>query len=60
MVYKLLLNLYRLKDAGKIWFAHLKTGLLDCSWHPSEVDNCLFTKSRILLVVYVDDAVLIS
>ena len=57
-VYKLLKNLYGLKDAGKTWFDFLKKGLLEQVWKKSEIDSCLFTKERILLVVYVDDAIL--
>jgi hypothetical protein len=59
-VYKLLRNLYGLKDAGKTWFAFLKKGLLERGWKPSTINGCLFTKDGILLVVYVDDAILIS
>jgi hypothetical protein len=59
-VYKLLRNLYGLKDAGKTWFDFLKVGLLKRGWKPSNVDGCLFTKDGIILIVYVDDAILIS
>jgi hypothetical protein len=53
-VYKLLRNLYGLKDAGRTWFEFLEKGL------SSSIDGCLFTKNGIMLVVYVDDAILIS
>jgi hypothetical protein len=59
-VYKLLRNLYGLKDAGKTWFDFLKKGLLERGWTPSTIYGCLFTKDGILLVVHVDDAILIS
>jgi hypothetical protein len=59
-VYKLLQNLYGLKDAGKTWFEFLQKGLLKRGWEQSEVDSCMFTKPGILLIVYVDDAILIS
>ena len=59
-VYKLLKNLYGLKYAGKTWLDFLKKGLLERGWKQSEIDSCLFTKDGILLVVYVDDAILIS
>jgi hypothetical protein len=59
-VYKLLQNLYGLKDAGKTWYDHLRKGLLARGWRQSEIDGCLFTKEGIILVVYVDDAILIS
>ena len=59
-VYKLLKNLYGLEAAGKTWFDFLKKGLLKRVWKQSEIDSCLFTKGGILLVVYDDDAILIS
>lgn len=59
-VYKLLKNLYGLKDAGKTWNDHLCKGLLARGWVPSTVDPCLYTKPGIVLVVYVDDACLLS
>jgi hypothetical protein len=59
-VYKLLRNLYGLKDAGRTWFNFLKKGLLQCGWKESVIDGCMFTKDGIILVVYVDDAILIS
>jgi hypothetical protein len=59
-VYKLLRNLYGLKDAGKTWFDYLKKGLIARGWEPSEMNGCLFTKKGIMLVVYVDDVILIS
>ena len=58
--YKLIKNLYGLKDAGKTWFDFLSKGLEERGWKPSSVDACLFTKPGIMLVVYVDDAILIS
>jgi hypothetical protein len=52
--------LYGLKDAGKTWFDYMKKGLLARGWEPSEIDDCLFTKKGIIIVVYIDDAILIS
>jgi hypothetical protein len=59
-VYKLLKNLYGLKDAGRTWYEHLTKGLAERGWKQLEIDTCLFTKDGILLIVYVDDAILIS
>ena len=59
-VYKLIKNLYGLKDASKTWFEFLRKGLEKRGWSRSQVDECLFTKNGIILVVYVDDAILIS
>ena len=43
IVYKLLMNLYVLKDSGKTLFGFLKKGLLEQGWKQSEIDPCLFT-----------------
>ena len=59
-LYKLIKNLYGLKDAGKTWFDYLKKGLKQRGWKQSQVDECLFTKQGIILVAYVDDAILLS
>ena len=59
-VYKLLMNLYSLKYDGKIWFDLLDKGLLKRGWKQLEIESCLLNKDGILLVIYVDDAILIS
>ena len=58
-VYKLLKNLYGLKDAGRTWNHHLHKGLLARGWKQSKIDECLYMKGDILLILYVDDACLI-
>ena len=37
----------------------LKGGLIDRGWEQSTIDTFTFTKSGIILVVYVDDAILL-
>jgi hypothetical protein len=59
-VYKLLQNLYGLKDAGRTWGQFLHKGLIDRGWKQSNIDSCLYTKKGIILVLYVDDACLLS
>ena len=59
-VYKLLQNLYGLKDAGRTWYLHLKEGLVKRGWKQSNADSCLFMRENVILILYVDDAVLIS
>ena len=59
-VYKLLQNLYGLKDAGRTWYLHLKEGLVRRGWKQSDINSCLFMKDNVILILYVDDAVLIS
>jgi hypothetical protein len=56
---RLLQNLCGLKDAGKTWHGFLKKGLIERDWKTSEVGSCLFTKNKIILIVYVDEAILI-
>ena len=58
-VYKLLKNLYGLKDAGRTWNQHLRKGLIKRGWLQSPVDECLFIKNGMLLILYVDDACII-
>ena len=58
--YKLIKNLYGLKDGGRTWYLHLKEGLEKRGWIQSEVDDCLFTHGNTILLLYVDDAILIS
>ena len=58
--YKLIRNLYGLKDAGRTWNHHLKAGLLKRGWIQSPIDECLFTKKGLILILYVDDACIIS
>ena len=59
-VYKLIHNLYGLKDAGRTWNDHLHTGLIERGWSQSKIDKCLYIKQDLLLILYVDDACLIS
>ena len=53
-------NLYGLKDVGRTWNHHLRSGLLQQGWKQSHIDECLFVKQGILLILYVDDACIIS
>ena len=59
-VYKLIQNLYGLKDGGRTWAQFLHKGLIERGWKQSSVDSCLYTKPNIILVLYVDDACLLS
>ena len=59
-VYKLIKNLYGFKDAGFTWHKFLRKGLLERNWKQSEIYDCLFTKGDILLLLYIDDAILVS
>jgi len=56
---KLRKNLYGLKDAGRTWYEHIRDGLIRQGFKISAVDPCLFTKEEVILILYVDDAVII-
>jgi len=58
--FKLQKNLYGLKNAGWTWYEHIRDGLIRHGFKNSLVDPCLFTKRKVLLILYVDDTVIIS
>jgi histone deacetylase 1/2 len=57
---KLKRNLYGLRDAGLTWFDCIRAGLIKRGFQQSTVDPCLFTKDSVVLILYVDDAALLS
>ena len=59
-MYKLIKNLYNIKDTIKIWYDCLTNGIPKWGWIQSSIDECLFTKNGFILVIYVNDAILIS
>lgn len=59
-VLKLNKNLYGSKQAGKVWFDHLKAGLTQRGFTRSKADDCVFYKGSTIFVVYVDDAILLG
>ena len=58
--YKLIKNFYGLKDVGRTWNQHLISGLVKHDWKQLTIDTCMFTKQGLLLLLYVDDACIIS
>ena len=59
-VLKLDKNLYRSKQALKLWFEHLQRGLRKWGFKQSKADVCVFYKGNTIFVVYVDDGILIG
>jgi len=57
---KLHKNLYGLKDSGHTWYEHIWDSLIRQGFKITAVDPCLFTKVEVILILYVDDAVIIS
>ena len=56
-VLKLRKSLYGLRQAPRTFFEKLKAGLEERGWKQSAIDPCLFLKSGLICVVYVDDTI---
>jgi hypothetical protein len=60
-VYKLSKTLYGLKQAPRVWYARLKTVLLDHGYVMGSVDKTLFTLKHgndfLLAQIYMDDII---
>ena len=48
-------GLYGLNQAPHIWFNTISKGLTDCGYKQSLLEPCLFYRTNLLLVAYVDD-----
>jgi hypothetical protein len=59
-VLKLRKNLYGLQQASFNWFTKLCDGLLDQGFRTSSIDQCLYVKEGMMLLVYVDDCIIIG
>jgi len=51
-------SIYGLKQAPKIFFDKLSSGLRELGFKQSDVDPCLFMKNQMICVVYVDDTII--
>ena len=54
-VLKIKKNLYGGKNAGKIWFNHLKEALKNIGFEQSQADNCVFYRKGVIFMFYIDD-----
>jgi hypothetical protein len=59
-VLKLRKNLYGLKQASFNWFAKLCDGLLHQGFRTSSIDQCLYMKESMMLLVYVDNCIIVG
>jgi hypothetical protein len=59
-VLKLEKNLYGQKQAGRVWYLHLKKNLLKLGFKPSEHDECIFYYGKTIFIVYTDDTILLG
>jgi hypothetical protein len=55
-ILKIKKNMYGLKQAGKNWFDHLRTSLINRGFKQSAIDPCLFIRSNCIIIVYVEVA----
>jgi hypothetical protein len=54
-VLKLEKNLYGQKQAGRVWYQHLKTNIFKLGLKPCKYDECVFYYRRTIFIVYTDD-----
>jgi hypothetical protein len=59
-VLKLRKNLFGLKQTSINWFAKLCDGLLDQGFRTSPIDQCLYMKKGMMLLVCVDDCIIVG
>jgi len=59
-VLKLKKSFYGLKQARLNWFLHLQDSLLNRGFSQSELDPCLFYSEKVIILIYVDDAILFA
>jgi hypothetical protein len=58
-VLKLVKNLYGEKQAGRLWYQHLKNDLIKLGFKPREFDECVFYYGETIFIVYTDDTILL-
>jgi hypothetical protein len=59
-ILKLNKSLYGLKQASLNWFKKFKQGLIDCGFHPSAINPCLYFEKGMIIITYVDDCIIVS
>ena len=57
-VLKLEKNLYGSRQAGRVWYQHLSSGLIQLGFRRSAIDECVFYKGSTVLLIYTDDGIL--
>jgi hypothetical protein len=59
-VLKLEKNVYEQKQAGRVWYLHLKDNLFKLGFKPSEHDECVFYQRTTIFIFYTDDTILLG
>ena len=52
-------NLYGSKNAGLVFYEHLKQGLKQIGFMQSKVDEGVFYRGKLMFLIYVDDGILL-
>jgi hypothetical protein len=60
MVLTLLKNIYRQKQAGRVWNSYLVQKLESIGFCPFQIDDCVFFRDDVIFIVYVDDGIFIG
>jgi len=59
-VLKLEKNLYGQKQAGRVWYLHIRKNLLKLGFKPSPHNECIFYYGKTIFMVYTDDTILLG
>jgi hypothetical protein len=59
-VLKLEKNLYGQKQAGRVWYLHLRKNLMKLGFQPSQHDDCVFYYGKTVFILYTDDTILLG
>jgi hypothetical protein len=59
-VLKLEKNLYGQKQAGRVWYLHLRNNLIKLGFEPSQHDECVFFNGTTTFIVYTDNTILLG
>lgn len=51
-------NLYGQKQAGRVWYLHLRKTLLKIGFVQSQYDECLFYRGKVIYILYTDDSII--
>jgi hypothetical protein len=54
---KLWKNVYKTKQARRVWNKHANKGLLELGYEPSIIDPCLYYQDKTVFMIYVDDRI---
>ena len=55
---KLLRNVYGQKQAGRVWNKFMDHGMREIGLQPSHFDPCLYYRSSVVFLVYIDDCIM--